>query len=61
MFYRMEPHIAVCIERSNTHVVAREVVNGSLSEHSVVLELRLAEGRSVGGNDNQLGLAGLLV
>ena len=61
MFYQIEPHIAACIQSNGTHVVAREVVNGSLGEHSVVLELRLAEGRSVGGNDNQLGLAGLLV
>lgn len=61
MFYQIEPHLVACLERSSTHVVAREVVNWSLGEHSVVLELRLAEGRSVGGNDNQLGLAGLLV
>ena len=43
-----------------THVVAGEVVDGSLGEHGVVLELTLAERRSVGGDDNQLGLAGLV-
>jgi hypothetical protein len=36
-------------------------VNRSLRKHGVVLELRLAERRSVGGDDDQLGLAGLLV
>ena len=39
-------------------VGAAEVVNVSLGQHGVVLELRLAEGRSVGGDDDQLGLAG---
>lgn len=41
-----------------THVVAREVVDGGLGEHGVVLELRLAERGSVGSDDDQLGLAG---
>jgi hypothetical protein len=40
-----------------TYVVASEVVDIGLGQHSVVLELRLAEGRSVGRNDDQLGLA----
>lgn len=39
-------------------VVAAEVVDRSLSEHGVILELRLAEGRSVASNDDKLGLAG---
>lgn len=34
-------------------------MNGSLGKHGVVLELRLAEGRSVGGDDNELSLARL--
>lgn len=34
-------------------------MNGSLGEHGVVLQLGLAEGRGVGGDDDQLGLAGL--
>lgn len=33
-------------------------MNGSLGEHGVVLKLGLAEGRGVGGDDDQLGLAG---
>jgi len=41
-----------------TYVVAREVVDGSLGQHGVVLELTLAERRSVGSNEDQLGLAG---
>lgn len=40
-----------------THVVAREVVDVGLAQHAVVLELRLAEGAGVGGDQNQLGLA----
>jgi hypothetical protein len=40
-----------------THVVAAEVVDGSLGQHRHVLELRLAQGRRVGGNDDELGLA----
>jgi hypothetical protein len=39
-------------------VVAREVVDGGLGQHAVVLELRLAERRSVASNDDELGLAG---
>lgn len=40
-----------------TYVVAREVVNGSLGQHGVVLELTLAERGSVGRDDDQLGLS----
>lgn len=40
-----------------TYVVASEVVDGSLGEHGVVLELRLAERGSVASDDDQLGLA----
>lgn len=40
-----------------TYVVAREVVDGGLGQHAVVLELTLAERRSVASNDDQLGLA----
>lgn len=32
-------------------------MHGSLCEHAVVLELRLAKRWSVAGNDNELGLA----
>jgi len=48
-------------------VVASVVVDSSLSQHGVVLDLRLAERWSVVGNDHQLalavsqGLEGLLV
>jgi len=42
----------------STYVVAGEVVDGGLSEHAVVLELRLAERRGVASNDDELGLAG---
>jgi len=41
-----------------TYVVAGEVVHGSLAEHGVVLELRLAERGGVAGDDDELGLAG---
>ncbi|KAI9167749.1 60S ribosomal protein L10-A [Paramyrothecium foliicola] len=41
-----------------TYVVAAEVVDGSLGQHAVVLELTLAERRSVASNDDELGLAG---
>ena len=41
-----------------TYVVTVEVVNSSLAEHGVVLELRLAERRGVASNDDELGLAG---
>lgn len=40
-----------------TYVVAREVVDGCLGQHGVVLELRLAERGGVAGNDDKLGLA----
>lgn len=43
---------------SATYVVAGEVVNRGLGQHAVVLQLGLAERRSVAGNDDQLGLAG---
>jgi hypothetical protein len=42
----------------STYVVAGEVVDGGLGQHGVVLELRLAEGGSVAGDDDKLGLAG---
>merc|ERR1711983_527908 len=48
-------------------VVTGVVVDSSLGQHGVVLNLRLAEGRSVVGDDDQLalavpqGLEGLLV
>lgn len=42
---------------SLTHVVASKVVDIGLGEHRVVLELRLSQGRSVAGNDDELGLA----
>ena len=41
-----------------TYVVAREVVDGGLGQHAVVLELTLSERRSVASDDDQLGLAG---
>jgi len=41
-----------------TYVVTGEVVDRGLAQHGVVLELTLTERRSVGGNDDQLGLAG---
>ena len=34
------------------------MVDGSLAEHRVVLELRLAERRGVASDDDELGLAG---
>jgi hypothetical protein len=34
------------------------VVDASLGQHGVVFELRLAERRSVAGDDDELGLAG---
>lgn len=40
-----------------THVVAGEVVDRSLGQHGVVLQLRLAERGGVGSDDDQLGLA----
>lgn len=33
-------------------------MDGGLGQHAVVLELRLAERRSVASNDDELGLAG---
>lgn len=38
-------------------VVTRVVVDSALGKHSVVLNLRLSQGGSVGGDDNHLGLA----
>lgn len=38
-------------------VVTMEVVHASLCEHGIVLDLTLAQGRAVVGNQNQLGLA----
>lgn len=40
-----------------TYVVAVEVVDGGLGEHSVVFELRLAQRRAIAGNQDQLGPA----
>ena len=37
--------------------VAREVVDGGLGKHGVVLELRLAKRRSVARDDDKLGLS----
>jgi hypothetical protein len=45
------------VVESETYVVAREMVDGSLGQHAVVLKLTLAERRSVAGDDDQLGLA----
>lgn len=42
----------------STYVVAAEVVNGGLGQHGVVLQLGLAERRSVASDDDKLGLAG---
>jgi hypothetical protein len=50
-------HCVRCKRIGQTYVVAREVVDGGLGEHGVVLELALAEGRGVGRDDDQLGLA----
>jgi hypothetical protein len=41
-----------------TYVVSGEVVDLGLGQHAVVLELALPQGRSVAGNDDQLGLSG---
>lgn len=41
-----------------TYVGTREVVNWGLGQHGVVLQLGLAQGRSVAGDDDELGLAG---
>lgn len=40
---------------SEANVVSVVVVNTALSEHGVVLNLRLAEGRAVVADDNKLG------
>lgn len=45
------------IKRTSTYVVSGKVVNVGLGQHGVVLELALAQRRSVASNDNQLGLA----
>ena len=37
------------------HAVALVVVDGGLGEHSVILELRLSQRRTVVGNEDQLG------
>lgn len=42
----------------STYIVAIEVMHGSLREHGVVLQLRLAQRRAVASNEDQLGLAG---
>lgn len=52
--------IVQCIERRTqecTYVGASVVVDGSLGQHRVVLQLGLAERRGVAGNEDQLGLA----
>ena len=41
----------------DTYVVAAEVVDVALAQHGVVLEFRLAEGRCVARDDDELGLA----
>lgn len=43
--------------RVQTYVGATVVVDGSLGQHGVVLQLRLAERRCVAGDQDQLGLA----
>ncbi len=45
--------------RSEVNVVARVVVDSSLGEHGVVLNLRLAERRTVTRDDNKLGCLSL--
>lgn len=42
----------------STYVGAAVVVDGGLGHHAVVLELALAERRSVGGDEDELGFAG---
>lgn len=49
------PVVGVCVR--GTHVGAAVVVDGSLGQHGVVLQLRLAKRRGVASNQNQLGLA----
>jgi hypothetical protein len=41
-----------------THVVSGKMVDIGLAQHSIVLELTLAERRGVSSNDNKLGLSG---
>lgn len=41
-----------------TYVGTGEVVNWGLGQHGVVLQLGLAQGRSVARDDDELGLAG---
>ena len=56
---RSLPCRCCCKEISGqTYVGASVVVDGSLGHHGVVLELRLAERRSVGRDEDELGLAG---
>jgi hypothetical protein len=45
------------VQERSTHIVAREVVDGSLGQHAVVLELALAEGRGVASDDDELRLS----
>ena len=40
---------------SEIHAVTLVVVNGGLGEHSVILELRLSQRRTVVGDEDQLG------
>lgn len=46
------------MESRDTYIVTAEVVDGGFGEHGHVLELGLAEGRAVGGDEDQLGLSG---
>ncbi len=41
---------------SKINIVAHVVMNTSLGKHGVVLDLRLAHGGAVVGDDHQLGL-----
>lgn len=41
-----------------TYIVSGKMMDRSLGQHGVVLELTLTERRSVASNDDQLGLAG---
>lgn len=43
--------------RAQLVVVAGVMVDASLGQHGVVLDLRLPQGRSVVGDDDKLGLA----
>ncbi len=55
---KREVSLVESVRGCGTHVVASEVVDGSLGQHAVVLEFTLSQGRSVASNDDQLGLAG---